>query len=260
MEEPRPRDRFHRFVVVSTISLIVLSVLSVILGTVHSIHERFGRELYIFEIISVAAFSVEYLVRLWACTSDPRYRHPLTGRLRHMLRPLSLIDLFAILPFYLSYFVADTAVLRVLWTFRLLRILMLVRYTDALTLIWRVYRSKRQELAVAVVVIVVMVAVSSCLMFFAERGAQPDRFSDIPSAMWWSVVTITTVGYGDIVPVTGVGRLLGSLIALLGVATIALPTAILGAGFVHEFQRRHREHCPHCGKLIRHGNDRSSGG
>jgi voltage-gated potassium channel len=255
MEEPRPRDRFHRFVVVSTISLIVLSVVSVILGTVHSIHERFGFELYVFEIISVAAFTVEYLVRLWACTSDPRYRNPLTGRLRHMLRPLSLIDLFAILPFYLSYFVADTAVLRVLWTFRLLRILMLVRYTDALELIWRVYRAKRQELAVALVVIVVMVAVSSCLMFFAERGAQPDRFSDIPSAMWWSVVTITTVGYGDIVPVTGVGRLLGSLIALLGVATIALPTAILGAGFVHEFQRRHREHCPHCGKLIRRSKD-----
>ncbi len=133
----------------------------------------------------------------------------------------------------------------------------LLRYTRALEVIWRVFRAKREELMIAGIVIVVLLAVSSCLMYFAERGAQPDHYSDIPSAMWWAVVTITTVGYGDIVPVTPVGRLLASLVALLGVATIALPTAILGAGFVHEFQHRHIEHCPHCGKRLRRTADES---
>ncbi len=257
LDEPVARDRLHQFVVAATVTLISLNVLAVIVGSVQQIHDRFAVELYLFEVFSVTVFSVEYLARLWACTADPRFRAPVLGRLRHLRRPLSIIDLMAIAPFYLSFFVTDGGLLRVLWTFRLLRILMLLRYTRALEVIWRVFRAKREELMIAGIVIVVLLAVSSCLMYFAERGAQPDHYSDIPSAMWWAVVTITTVGYGDIVPVTPVGRLLASLVALLGVATIALPTAILGAGFVHEFQHRHIEHCPHCGKRLRRTADES---
>ncbi len=235
--------------------LIVLNVVAVVFETVPEVQSRFGPYLHAFDLFSVGVFTVEYLLRIWSCTADEHYRHPVTGRLRFMVRPMVLIDLLAILPFYLpKLFPMDMREVRVLRLFRLLRIFKLGRYSTALQLLGRILYNKKEELAVGLVVMLILLVFASSSMYYVEREAQPEAFSSIPAAMWWSVVTLTTVGYGDVSPVTPLGKLLGAFVALIGVGTFALPTAILANGFMQEIDRRHKDcgqpRCPHCGGPI----------
>ena len=248
LDKAQPGDRTSRTIDRIIMALIVLNVVVVILETVESVSTPHRRFFEWFEAFSVGVFTIEYLMRMWSCTADTRFARPVLGRLRYFLTPLALVDLIAILPFYLP--LVTSVDMRVLRAMRLLRLFKLGRYSTSLQTLGNVLRKHRGELLVTLFVLLIMLVIASTLMYFAEHHAQPDAFSSIPSAMWWGIVTLTTVGYGDTYPVTGVGRVLGAVIALLGIGMFALPAGILGSGFAEEIDRKKKEGgvCPHCGR------------
>ncbi len=232
------------------INLIILNVFAVVLETVEDLSIRYGPLFEAFEIFSVAIFTVEYLLRLWSCTSDPQFSHPVIGRLRYSTSFFALVDLIAIAPFYLPMLIPmDLRFLRALRMARIFRLLKLGRYSSSIQTMGRVLRKKKEELLVLIFVMLLALVVSSSLMYFCEYESQPEAFSSIPAAMWWGVATLTTVGYGDIYPVTLLGKILGTVIAILGIGLFAVPAGILGSGFVEEVRRKKGLMlCPHCGK------------
>ncbi len=233
-----PNERTHRIVDILLITLISTNVLAVIFETVEDFVQGNEAYFYAFEIISVAIFTVEYLARLWTCVDreDPRYAHPLWGRLRYMSSAMALIDLLAILPFYLAFILnIDLRMLRVI---RLLRLLKLTRYSAALSLVGSVLYIERRPLGAAVIVMFVLLAFASSFVYLAERNAQPEAFGSIPAAMWWGIATLSTVGYGDVTPVTPVGKVLGAVVMLLGVGMFAMPAGILASGFAQAVKSR----------------------
>jgi voltage-gated potassium channel len=233
------------------ITLILLNVALLILETVESIYNSYSFFFQVFNWFSVSIFTIEYLLRLWTITEHPRCQHPLTGRLKFIFSPLGLIDLMAILPFYLPFLGFDLRFVRILRIFRLFRIFRVARYIKAIDAIRHVIRQKKEELLVSLVFVTFLLIISSCLIYYIEHDAQPDLFSSIPATMWWSIATLTTVGYGDIYPITPFGRFLGSIIAVLGVGLFALPTGILASGFSEEIsKRKHQETCPTCGQQV----------
>ena len=245
-----PGDRLSRAFDVFLVVLIASNVLALILETVEPIHRRAPVFFAWVEAVSVELFSAEYVLRVWSCTVSERYRRPVRGRLRYMLSPLALIDLLAILPFFLPFVTADLRTLRAVRLFRLARMVKLGRYSAAMQLTGRVLAARRAELVMTLSILLMLVLLASSLMYFVERDAQPEVFSSIPAAMWWAIETLSTVGYGDLCPVTPLGKLLASVIALLGIGMFALPTGILGAAFVEELQRGRTtepQRCPHCG-------------
>jgi voltage-gated potassium channel len=245
-------SRFEFYVRMFIAALISLNVIAVTIDTVDGIHASIGDALHVLEICSVIVFSIEYLLRLWSAVEIPRFRHPVWGRLRYMFTFFALVDLVAVLPFYLPMVTAvDLTFLRGLRLMRLLRLLKLGRYSSSLDMLGRVVKTKKEEMAVSMFVIMLILLLSSSLMYFLEHETQPKAFPHIPAALWWGVATLTTVGYGDIYPVTPVGKLCAAVIALLGIGLVALPSGILVAGFVEELQaRKGSKRCPHCGEEI----------
>lgn len=251
VEAAEPGDRASRLFDVIIITLIVLNILAVILETVPSLHARFATGFRVFEAVSVLVFSCEYALRIWSCVEDQRFSRPLSGRLRFALHPLPLFDLVAILPFFLTFTTLDLRTLRALRILRLATILKTARYIRAFRHFSAALDRKKEELTLATGLMFVLLIIASAVMFFAEHDAQPEKFSSIPASMWWAVATLTTVGYGDIYPVTIVGKIAGAVIAVMGIGFFTLPTAILSAGLV-ESMREAKTHktCPHCGKRI----------
>lgn len=238
-------DYFDIFI----LTLIFLNVLAVILETVQSLEENYRAFFFVFEMFSVTVFSMEYLARVWACTSQAKYAHPFWGRLKFIFTPMALIDLLAILPFFLTFIAADMRFIRTLRLFRLFRVLKLSRYSHSLQLFGKVIKSKKEELVMTATLMFVLMILAASFIYLAEHEAQPDKFTDIPTSMWWSIVTLTTVGYGDVFPVTPLGKICAALIAVLGIGMFALPTGILGASFVEEIgkMKAEKQVCPHCG-------------
>lgn len=228
--------------------LIVANVLAVMLETVDWLYAAYSPEFFRFEVISVVIFSVEYLGRLWTSVEHPNYQHPIWGRLRFALSPYMVIDLLAILPFFVGAIV-DLRFLRALRLFRFLRLLKLARYSESLQLFIRAIRLKREELLISSIVGTILLLVSSSIMYFAERGAQPEEFSSIPAALYWGVITLTTVGYGDVTPVTPWGKALGMVVAITGIGVFALPASIMASGFI-EVAKEKTTRCPHCKREI----------
>ncbi len=233
------------------LTLIGLNVIALILGTVESIHQMSPRFFLGFEVFSVAIFTIEYILRLWSCVESPRHQRLVVGRLRFAVTPLALIDLMAIVPFYLPFTGLDLRFLRVVRVMRVFRVAKVGCYSQSLRLLKRVATARKEQLACTVVLLLVLLVMAASMMYFAENSAQPEAFSSIPAAMWWAVATLTTVGYGDVYPVTVLGKVMASVIAVLGIGMFALPTGILGAGFVEELDRgRKPRKCPHCGTRI----------
>ncbi|MEL6795265.1 MAG: ion transporter, partial [Planctomycetota bacterium] len=205
----------------------------------------------VFESVSIAAFTVEYLVRLWSCTADPRYAGPLTGRLRWMLSPMALIDLAAIAPFYLAFVGLDLRAIRVLRLVKMLRLAKISRYTAAINLLAKVLGERKSELLAVFSMAAVVVLFSSIGMYYAERAHQPDEFESVPQAMLWTIMNLTPLSATSARPVTPIGLGLSVVVAVVGVGVIAMPTGIIGAGFVEHIRKRRTEpRCPHCGKAI----------
>lgn len=246
-------DPLGRAVSFGLIGLILLNVLAVMAESVASIRASYGGLLTAFEVFSLAVFVTEYLLRIWACSVDPKYQHPLSGRVRFALTPLAIVDLLAVLPSLLFWTGVDLRFLRVLRMARLMRLAKLGRYSRALQAIWQVVRGKREELAMAAMLMVMILVVASSLMYMAEGDKQPEAFSSIPATMWWGIMTLTTVGYGDVYPITVLGKLTAAVIAVAGIGLFALPAGIVGSAFVElrEQQKAERQGaCPHCGKPL----------
>lgn len=246
--DSRITNRFEQFMFV----LVLLNVLVTILETVKSIRDFMGPFFHLFDMFSLLVFTGEYLARLWVCTLDQRYSSSFTGRVRYMLTPYMLLDLAIIVPFYLPlFFGIDTRFILVFRMLRIARVLKLTRYSQSFHRLIRVTRKKKDDLIASLGVVFVLLILSSSLMYYAEHTAQPDKFSSIPAAMWWGVATLTTVGYGDVFPVTNLGKFIGSFIAILGIGMVALPTGIIGSGFLEEMSCKPEDsRCPHCGKSI----------
>jgi len=238
MEAAEGDDLLSRIVDYALVGLILLNVTAVVLESVDSIGGPLHGYFAAFEMASVAVFSVEFILRVWSTVEVPsgRYRHPVLGRLRYIVTPMALIDVAAILPFYLGVLLGlDLRFLRVL---RLLRLLKLTRYSGAWDTLAAVVIGQRRTLTVAAFLMLIMLMLSASIMYLVEHEAQPVAFADIPSAIWWALVTLTTVGYGDVTPITPLGKVLGGFVTILGLGMYALPAGILASGFVQEFSKR----------------------
>jgi voltage-gated potassium channel len=244
-------SKADKFINAFIITLIVLNVIAVMLETVKPLHAKYERFFHYFDMVSVGIFTVEYVLRVWSCTHDPRYKGSIKGRIKYMLTPGALIDLLAFLPTYFHAFLDfDLRILRLLRFFRFFRLFRLTAYTRSAQMIFNVFKSRLNELMLSLTMVLFLIIIASCLLFFAEHNAQPDSFSSIPATMWWAVVTLTTTGYGDMRPITTLGKTLAGIIMLTGVALFALPAGIITVGFLEEFRfaRKYKGHkCPHCG-------------
>jgi len=231
------------------LTLIALNSLAVLIeSTITS--AAFLYFLSVFEVASVTIFTVEYLLRLWV--SDLYYpdKPKWKARIRYIITGMAIIDLLAILPFYVPFLIPiDLRVLRTLRLIRLMRLFKANRYTKSMETIFKVLKDKSSELISSIVVIITLMIISSAIMFNFENQAQPTVFRTIFDSLWWASSTFTTVGYGDIYPVTALGKFLSAIISLFGIALIAIPTGIIASGFT-EIHRRKERICPTCGHHI----------
>ena len=254
-------DLLSRTLDIFIMTLIFLNVVAVILETVKSLSSQYTLFFERFEVFSVSIFTIEYILRLWTCTTDNSFKGPIKGRIRFVVTPLALVDLIAILPFYLPMIISlDLRFIRAVRLLRLFRLFKIGRYSESLKTLGGVLKGKKEELLITVFVVLILLVIASSLLYFVENGAQPESFSSIPAAMWWGVATLTTVGYGDVYPITPIGRFFGAIIAILGIGVFALPAGVLASGFAEEIQRKREERmiCPHCGKDINEPPETSS--
>jgi len=238
------------------ITLIILNVIAVSLETVVAIHEPYAEFFSIFDTISVIIFTIEYILRIWSINHDKKYAHSLKGRLKYLVSTEALIDLLAILPFYVHVIVGlDLRILRLLRLLRFLRLFRLTSYMKSAKIVKNVFKSRASDLKLSLVLISILIILASCLVYFAEHSSQPEVFTSIPATFWWAVITVTSVGYGDMIPVTIIGKLLTGIITLSGLAIFALPAGIVTAGFLEEMRKGKlpKNHvCPHCGEPLDH--------
>lgn len=249
---------WDKIINVFIITLIILNVLAVMLETVPSLHDDLIEKqiFHYFELISVIIFSVEYVLRVWSSNHEEKYRGSFLGRVKYMLSPGAIIDLLAILPFYLHRIIGfDLRVLRMLRLLRFFRLFRLTAYMKSAQIIVNVFKKRINELLLSLVLVVFLIIFASCIMYFAESRNTENalKFSSIPATIWWAVVTLTTTGYGDMFPMTTLGKTMAGIIMLTGVAFFALPAGIITAGFLEEFRANrikatHR--CPNCGEMI----------
>lgn len=252
LQVAEPGDTLSRWFDIGIISLIAANVVAVTLETVPELEAAYGGWFKTFELVSVVIFTVEYLLRVWTAPEDKRYSAAIRGRALFIFTPMALIDLAAILPFYLPMVIPiDLRFGRALRLFRLFRLFKFSRYARSMQLFGRVFTNRKEQITISLFTVLVMLLLSSSAMYYVEHPAQPKNFSSIPETMWWDIATLTTVGYGDVYPVTALGRLLGGIIAVLGIGIFALPTSILASGFA-EALKDHRTplRCPNCGHRI----------
>lgn len=219
----------------SILILIVLNVTAVILESFQGLASKYQKFFNFFEVFSIIIFTIEYLLRIF--TADYKYYkgRKINSILKYLFSPMALIDLLAILPFYLPMLISiDLRFLRILRLVRILRILKISRYTKSLKLIAKVLKRKKEELVITIFVTFLLLLLAASIMYYVEKEAQPKSFPNIIASLWWAVATLTTVGYGDIYPITTLGKLLSGVIAILGIGIVALPAGIISSGFVEE--------------------------
>jgi voltage-gated potassium channel len=279
-EDEEPRSALTRAFNMALAVLIVLNVSCVVLESVEEIRRHFARAFDLFEQVATAFFAVEYVCRVWASVDfhHQNYRDPLWGRLRYMRSFFALVDLVAVLPAVIGFFGAGD--LRVLRLLRLLRMLKLVRHSTTFGLLFAVLREEARSISALIFVLLLTVTISGSLMYMLEGEEQPAVFTSIPAAMWWAIETITTVGYGDMVPITAIGRILGGIVSIVGIGTLALFSGLITVGFLDQLKSYREQHpkvavaisrttitvtqgnadlasdgtghlqCPHCGGLL----------
>lgn len=221
--------------------LIFVAVVGAVIETEPLIVD--GRQ-WLFDDLELAIgviFLVEYVARVWIAVDNPRFQSSRFPRLRYMRSPIAIIDLLAVLPTLFAFGGASSLLLRFFRVLRMLRLAKLGRTSKAWQHIREAIYERRYEFALILGLLLVTILVSASLLYLAEAEAQPDKFGSIPRALWWAIVTLTTVGYGDAYPVTALGRFLAGLIAITGVTVIALPTGIFAASFSEGMERRRRD-------------------
>lgn len=238
LEEGHLETVLSRVVEAFLIALIIANVAAVALETVPSIYARFHVLFSEFERFSIAAYTIEYTVRIWSSMEDPRIaaRGPYRGRIAFALRPLMLVDLMAFLPSYFTLFFAID--LRVLRIFRLFRLVKLARYSPALPALLGMLYAERSALFASMILTLSVMCISGELMHIAEGAVQPNVFGNMPDSLYWAITTLTTVGYGDKVPITPIGKLIAGITMVTGLLLFALPIGIIANGFVSGLHRR----------------------
>ena len=218
------------------IALIMSNAAAVLLESVQKYYVLYQDFFYYFEIFSIVVFSVEYLLRFWSIAETNSFESDWKNRLNWVKSGGAIIDLLAILPAYLNFFVQfDLRFLRIV---RLLRLLKLTRYFVSLQILLRVIEREKGSFQAVIFILMIMIIMAAAGVYLIESQAQPEVFSSIPASMWWAVVTLTTVGYGDVTPITPLGRFLGAIITILGVGLAALPAGILANGLANELEQR----------------------
>jgi voltage-gated potassium channel len=241
--EPVHRDTglsmLNRFIVV----VILVSVAFVIVESEHEVYDSHPVFFHAIEILFGLVFLVEYVARIWVAAEDPRYSDGLRGRLRYAMTPSAVIDLLAVTPLFLHVMGAEAYVIRILRVVRVLRLAKLGRFTIATRALSHAVHARRYELMISFGVAIFILVLTSTLMYIVEGPRQPENFGSIPRSMWWAIATLTTVGYGDVVPLTTPGRILGGITAVTGVGLIAMPAGILAAAMSDAIHtRRVAEH------------------
>ena len=225
---------------IALITLIVSNVAMVILETVPSIHARYAAWFSGFETFTVYTFAFEYLLRLWASVEDPRIGvgRPVSGRIRFALRPMTVIDFLAFAPYFVTLVTGGVLDLRALRILRLLRLLKIARYSQALPAMLGVLYAERRALLGSFILLLCTVCISAEIMHLVEGTVQPKLFGTLPGAMYWAITTLSTVGYGDEVPITMLGKLIAGLTMIAGLVLFAMPIGIIATGFVNGLHRR----------------------
>ena len=212
---------------------ILINVIALFIES-YQVSPRVERALYNIELVSIIFFTIEYLMRIWvADLGATSFKESIQKRIGFVFSFYGMIDLLAILPFFIPLiFKVDLRSIRILRLLRLLRIFKLGRYSKSMRLISDVLKETKSELFVTLFICFILMIFSSTLMFYIETHAQPEKFQNAGQSLWWAVATLTTVGYGDIYPVTPIGKVLGAIIALIGIGFVALPTGIISSSFI----------------------------
>ncbi len=222
-------------------AMIFVNVVAVVLASVPSLFESYETTFVLIELVSAVVFTGEWFLRVWSCVERAEYSSlpAMRARLKYIVSPMSLVDIVAVVPLYLSVF--DVVSAQSLIALRLLRLLQLVRFFGPLVVLWRVVKSEAPAMMGTIFIVVVLIVMAASGMYLVERNVQPEAFGSIPSAMWWAAVTLTTVGYGDVTPITPVGRVIGVAIMILGIGLVALPAGMLASRFSEELHNRREE-------------------
>jgi voltage-gated potassium channel len=231
-------DRAGRLAGQFIVALIVVNLVSVILESVPEYEARFHRLFIAIELLSLLAFTVEYGLRVWVAVEHAPYRHlkKSVARLRFVTSAFGIVDLLAVLPFWLAF--AGPADLRVVLIFRFVRFLKLARYSPSMRSLLAALYSERRALFGCFVILMGATTVAASIMHLVEGSAQPKNFGTIPDAMWWAIVTLSTIGYGDVVPVTPAGKIVAAATGMTGLIMVALPIGIIATAFAEEVHRR----------------------
>jgi voltage-gated potassium channel len=237
------------------IILIFLNIVAILLESIHEINAEYYTFFEALEKFSVSVFTIEYVLRIWTSVENPRYGY---SRKNYIFSGMAVVDLLSILPFFIDLVLPlmnmDLRSLRIVRLFRLLRLLKIARYLKALNIMQAVLRERKEQIMVSVMFILFLLVIVSTMMYYVENDAQPEQFSSIPATMWWGIETLTTVGYGDMVPITTQGKILGGMIAILGIGLFALPAGIFSSGLTEHMhnngKKKSNKRCPHCGGEI----------
>lgn len=236
------------------VSLIVFNVIAVALETLAGLPSKVVTSLRVFEAFSIAIFLLEFILRIYISDITHPSNNKFFSAFKFIFSIYGLIDLLAILPFFMPFIInVDLRFLRILRLIRFLRVLKISRYNSSLTLIRDVLREKKGEIGITFFIAMLLLLISGFIMYSVENPVQPEKFPNLFSALWWAVATLTTVGYGDIYPITPFGKVISSIVAFLGIGLIALPTGIISAGFIgkiSQLKNKKSKICPHCGKEI----------
>jgi len=224
---------FDTFIVI----WVIVSVMAVILESVQGIHYLLNLEFIVLDAIAVSIFTLEYCLRMYCCVEEPGYQRAVSGRLKMAKSTSSIIDLLAIAPFFLEVFLHHLVDLRFMRVFRLLRLLKLSRYTGATQSLSKVIAREWPVIAASTFIMLLLVVMTASLGFLFEHEAQPDKFENIPQAIYWAVITLASVGYGDISPITPAGRAMTIVLSLIGIGIFAIPAAILSSAFTDQLKR-----------------------
>ena len=251
LETNNPNDKFSYYTDILLISLIILNIIAVLLETVDSIYNKYALEFLIFERISTAIFLIEYILRIWVCVEAKAKKNNLIARLKYASTWPAIIDLLAVLSGLLPmFFDVDLRILRAL---RMLRLLKFSRYFKVMNLLLGVLKEEKQSFLAAMFLLTIAMLIASTGIYIFEKDAQPEKFGSIPEAMWWAIATLTTIGYGDVTPITSMGKFFGAIIAIIGIGVVALPSGILASGFTDQLKRRQSKYENELNKALQDG-------
>ena len=251
LEKGNSNDKVSFYTDIFLIALIVFNIIAVLLETVDSIYSNYALEFLIFERFSTVVFLIEYILRIWVCVEEKVKNNKLITRLKYASTWPAIIDLLAVLSGLLPMiFEVDLRILRAL---RMLRLLKFSRYFKVMNLLLGVLKEEKQSFLAAMFLLTIAMLIASTGIYIFEKDAQPDKFSSIPEAMWGAIATLTTIGYGDVTPVTGMGKFFGAIIAIIGIGVVALPSGILASGFTDQLKRRQAQYENELSKALQDG-------